>query len=799
MLKNYIKIAIRNIRRNKIYSMISVFGLAIGITGASLLYLYVNDELSYDRFHEKSDYIYRIVEISDNADQGIRYFGQTAPVLGATLEDTYPEIQEMVRVYRPVGHIDMLWKGERIHERNYLLADPGFFRMFDFKFLMGDEENALAEPNSVIITKRIADQLFGDENPIGKDLPLNNITPVTVTGVVKNVPDNSHLQFDYVISRENTAINWDQYLNDWSEYGAYTYLLLDPSTNVQQFKDKLDTFIQNKQEENSDARNFYLQSLSDIYFNSADIEFGIEQSHGNLFYITIFSAIGVFLLLIAGINYMNLATALSARRGREIGIRKAAGAEKKQLVLQFLSESVVIALLACLISYFLIELSLPFFNELTGKEFLLNGDTAGTILALLLAIGLSLGILSGSYPAFYLALIRPIRVLKSKTELKGGNLVLRKVLVVTQFALSVVLIIGTLGIYKQMNYIQSADLGYDSEHMLVVDINHGNVRSRFKAMKQELERIPGVVLAATSSRVPGEQRSIEQVYSRSIESSSQDSVQAYFMSFDEDMVNQYDLEFVEGSNFTGNKGVDSLTVLINEAAAEALNMDEPVGNYLDLSGANDPIKIAGVLKDFHFQSMHHEIAPLIIGYWANPIRVIDYFSIKLAGNNMQATIESIKEVHEQFDPETAMEYRFLDQQIDQKYRAEIRAGQMFGIGGGVTIFIACMGLFGLAMLTTETRIREIGIRKVLGATVSDILRLLTKDFVKLVFIAFLIAIPVGWAVMNSWLNNFAYRTELGFGVFVAAGVTALLLSVLTISWQAVRAAFTNPVESLRSE
>lgn len=799
MIKNYIKIAIRNIRRNKVYSTISVFGLAIGITGATLLYLYVNDELSYDRFHEKSDRIYRIIEISENADQGTRYFGQTAPVLGATLEETYPEIQDMVRVYRPVGHIDMLWRGERIHERNYLLADPGFFQVFDFEFLMGDEENPLAEPNSVIISERIADRLFGDENPIGQDLPLNNITPVTVTGVVKNVPDNSHLQFDYVISRENTAIDWDQYLNDWSEYGAYTYLLLDPSTNVQQFEDKLDTFIQNQQKENPDARNFYLQPLADIYFNSADIEFGVEHSHGNIFYITIFSAIGVFLLLIAGINYMNLATALSARRGREIGIRKAAGAERRQLVIQFLSESVVIALLACFISYFFIELSLPFFNELTGKEFLLNGETTWTILGLLLGIGLALGVLSGSYPAFYLALIRPIRVLKSKAESKGGNLALRKVLVVTQFALSVVLIIGTLAIYKQMNYIQSADLGYDSEQMLVVDINHGNVRSRFEAMKQELETIPGVVSAATSSRVPGEQRTIEQVYTRSLESNSQDSVQAYFMSFDEDMVNQYDLKLVAGSNFTGNKGVDSLTVLINEAAAEALNMDEPAGKFLDLSGANDPIKIAGVLEDFHFQSMHHEIAPLIVGYWANPIRVIDYFSIKLGGNDLQATIERIKNVHEQFDPETAMEYRFLDQQINQKYQAEIRAGHLFGIGGGVTIFIACMGLFGLAMLTTENRIREIGIRKVLGATVADILKLLTTDFVKLVLIAFVIAIPAGWVVMSSWLNNFAYRTELGIGVFVAAGILALSLSVVTISWQAVRAAFTNPVESLRSE
>lgn len=798
MLKNYFKIALRTLRRNTIYSIISVLGLAIGITGATLLFLYINDELSYDSFHEKSDRIYRIVEISENGDQGTRYFGQTAPVLGSTLKDSYPEIQEMVRVYQPVGHIDMIWKGERVHERNYFLADPGFFEVFDFEFIKGDEENPLAEPNSVVISERIAKQLFGDENPIGQELPLRNMTPVTIKGVIKNVPENSHLQFDYLISRNITSMDWTPYLNDWSVYGAYTYLLLDSSTDVNEFEAELDDFILNQQEANPDARNFYLQPLNEIYFGSADIEFGVEQGHGNIFYISIFSAIGLFLLIIAGINYMNLATALSARRGREIGIRKVAGAERQQLVFQFLSESVVIALLACVISYFFIELSLPFFNELSEKQFLLNWETTGSILGILFGIGLTLGILSGSYPAFYLALIRPIQVLKSKTDLKGGNLTLRKVLVVTQFTLSIVLIIGTLVIYKQMNYIQSAEMGFDREHVLVVDINHGNVRSRFDAMKQELTKLPGVVSAATSSRVPGGQN-IEQVYSRNLESSSEDSLQTYYMSFDEDMLNLYDLELVAGSNFSGNKGIDSLSVLINQTAAGALNLDNPVGSFLDISGVQDPIKITGVLEDFHYQSMHQDIAPIILGYWANPIRVIDFFSIKMEGNDLQGTIEQIKSVHEQFDPETAMEYRFLDEQIDQSYRAEIRAGRLFGIGGGVTIFIACMGLFGLALLATETRIREVGIRKVLGASVSDILKLLTADFVKLVAIAFVIAVPVGWILMDNWLNNFAYQTNLGISVFFIAGVLALLLSVTTISWQAIRAALTNPVDSLRNE
>jgi putative ABC transport system permease protein len=281
MLKNYFKIAIRNIRRNKIYSTISVLGLAIGITGSTLLYLYVNDELSYDHFHEKSDRIYRIVEISPN---GSRYFGQTAPVLGATLEESYHEIENMVRVYQPVGHIEMMWEGERVHERNYLLADPGFFQLFNFEIIRGDSEDPLGVPNSVVLSERTAERLFGEENPIGQDLPLNNITPVTVTAVVENVPGNSHLQFDYAISRENTGINWDEYLNDWSVYGAYTYLLLESSTDLNQFEAKLDRFIENQQD-NPDARDFYLQPLSDIYFGSADIEFGIEHSHGNIFYL----------------------------------------------------------------------------------------------------------------------------------------------------------------------------------------------------------------------------------------------------------------------------------------------------------------------------------------------------------------------------------------------------------------------------------------------------------------------------------------------------------------------------------
>lgn len=799
MLKNYFKIALRTIRRNSVYSIISILGLAIAITGATLLYLYVNNELSYDGFHDKAERVYRVVEIYESSESETRYFGQTAPVLGATLAENFPEVEDMVRLYQPVGHINLQWKGERISERNWLMADPGIFELFDFEFTRGDRKTAFDQPNSVVISERKARQYFGSANPIGELLPFSNMAEATVTGVVKNVPKNSHLQFDILLSRNNTRLDWSNYLNNWEVYGAYTYLLLEPSADMSAFEGKLDAFIAAQSESNPNARNFYLQPLTDIYFHSDNIEFGVEQEHGNVFYIYLFGGIGIFLLLIAGINYMNLSTALAARRGREIGIRKAAGAEKNQLITQFLSESTVIALLACLLSWFLMELSMPFFNELTGKDFALNWNTAGTILPVLLLFGLGLGVLSGSYPAFYLALVRPVRVLKSRADAKGANLMLRKVLVVTQFALSIILIIATFAAYKQVNYIQTAELGFEKEQILVVDINHGDVRSRFEAMKQELDKLPGVLGSAVSSRVPGEWKPIDQVYARFPENESADSLQTYFKSFDKEMIGLYDLELSAGSNFTGNRQVDSLSVLLNETAVRVLNLEDPVGAYLDVSGSGEPMKVVGVLKDFHYQSLHHEVAPLIVGFWANPIRPIDYFSIRLAGRDIPGTIDNLKEVHRQFDPETPMEYHFLDQQIEQKYTADIRAGRLFAIGGGVTIFIACMGLFGLALFTAETRIREIGIRKVLGATITSILMLLTADFLKLVAIAFFIAVPAGWLIMNSWLNRFAFHADLGIEIFAAAAAVVLLLSVITISWQAIKGALMNPVDSLRSE
>jgi putative ABC transport system permease protein len=799
MLKNYIKIGLRNIKRNPLHSIISVLGLAIGITGATLLYLYITNELNYDAFHGKADRIYRIVEISESGNGEIRNFGQTRPVVGTVLEETLPEIEDMIRVYRPMGHIDLQWDGDRIQERNYIMSEPGFFSVFDFKFVTGNPESALNEPNSVVLSQKKAGQLFGDENPIGKVLEFSNLAPVTVTGVIEDVPENSHLQFDILLSRLNSRIDWSNYLNNWEAYGAYTYLVLNTPVLSDQLTSRLDPFIAHQQQTNPDFPDFYLQPVTDIYFQSAGIEFGIEQEHGNMFYIFLFSWIGIFLLVIAGINYMNLATALSVSRGREIGIRKAAGAEKRQLILQFLSESVLIALAACLISWLFIEMSLPFFNDLTGKQFVLNRESAGSILMTLFGFGMVLGLLSGSYPAFYLAMLRPVNVLKSKTDLKGRSLTLHKVLIVTQFALSIVLIIATIAAFRQFEYIQTADLGFEKEQILVVDINHGDVRSRFEAMKQEMEKIPGISNVAASSRVPGDWKEITQVYARSLDTGSADSLRMYFMSFDDDVADLYNIEMARGAYFRGSRTGDSLNVILNEAAVRTLGLDDPEEARLDISGVEQPMRVIGVFKDFHYQSLHQEVAPLIVGYWANPVRAIDYFSIKMTGSDITGTIDRIKQVHAQFDPQTAMEYHFLDQQIEQKYQADIRSGRLFAIGGGVTIFITCMGLFGLASLTTQQRTKEIGIRKVMGATMADIATLVSKDFLILVVTGFVIAVPVAWYAMNQWLEDFAYRIEIGPGMFLLAGLAAVLIALVTISYQSLKAAMMNPAKSLRTE
>ncbi len=800
MIKNYLKIGFRNLWRNKAYSLINILGLTIGITCSCLLFIFVQDELSFDAYHGQSDRIYRVVEI-DNNSENTRYFGQTASALGPALVRDYPEAETQARVYQPFGHIDIIWRGERFSERGYYFVDSTFFEMFDYQFIHGDPKSAVLNHNSIVMTESTAKRFFGNENPIGEDMEFQNMDPMQVTAVVADPPKNSHIQFDILITYNSffTSRGGRQMLDRWDRYGMYTYIQLGESANIASINAKIPEFTQKYWGEVQGRENFYLQPLEDIYLQSADVEFGIESQKGQMLYIYLFTSIGIFILVIASINYMNLATARSVQRSKEIGLRKVSGAIRWQLILQFLSESVILALLAFVLSLGLVDLTLPYFNEVAGKAFDFNLNTIGSFVVVLFALAFVIGLISGSYPAFYLSRLKPAESLKGQMKSRGGGLLIRQGLVVLQFSLSIAMIIATLVVYNQLNYINSKEIGFNKDGLLVIDINNSNVRRDFEAMKVEFGKIPGVSGVSVSSRVPGEWKSLVQLTMKPTD--KPDSIYTYFMGFDEVMIDVYDFEILSGVNFSGNKQTDSTNVIINEKAAELLGWDDPIGKELRTTVARIPgtFKVIGVMKDFHFQSLKEEIQPMVIGGWSNPIQQIDYFSLKMSGADPQEVIAGARNVHEQFDNSSAMEYHFLDRQLQLFYETETRAGKLFMIGAGLTIFIACLGLFGLASFIIQRKVKEISVRKVLGASATNLFFLLSKSFAKQILIAFIIATPLSYFVMNNWLNYFAYKVNLGVGTFLISGLLALAVALISVSYRAINAALLNPADTLKVE
>ncbi|MBL6444897.1 ABC transporter permease [Fulvivirga sp. 29W222] len=794
MLKNYFKIAVRNIARSKAYSFINIAGLTLGITCCSLLFLFVMDEMAYDSMHSKRDQIYRVIEISTEGDE-TRYFGQTTPQTGPTLASDYEEISQYTRLFRFGGHVNFSIGDTKFAEREYCYADSSFFDVFDFELVQGDRETALSKPNSMIIDEEWAHTLFGNEDPLGKEIALAHRDTYVITGVMKKVPQNSHLQIRILVSVPYSDEFFSKYQTDWNTYGASTYVVFNEKASPSAFAKKIPAFVEKyfKPEAN---RNFYLQPLSDIHFGSQNIEYGSEATKGQKAYIYIFMGIGIFMLLIACINYMNLATAKSLHRGKEIGMRKVSGALRYQLIIQFLSESTFIAFIALALSIGLVDLLLPYFNVLTDKSFVFNTETFGNILALLFLITLAIGLLSGIYPAIVMSKLRPANILKGSMSTGKGSVTLRKVLVVTQFTLSIIMIIATIVASNQMKYIQNRSLGFNKEQLLVVDINNGEVRRRFEAMKSEFANSPYITKVAVSSRVPGEWKNLQEVYVKS-QGNSQDSIRTNYIGFDEHMIDVYEMKLASGSNFTGNIAEDSLHVLINDTAVSALGLSDPLGNYIQIGQGQ--YKVIGVLADFNFESLHNEIAPLVLGYRSNVFQPIDYFSLKFDPEHMEEAIAHASKVHNQFDESTPIEYHFLDEQWEQFYKNDKRAGNIFTIGAGITIFIACLGLFGLASFIIQKRTKEIGVRKVLGASVGDLFLLLAKTFILQVLLAFIIAIPVSWYIMSDWLKNFAFRFEMGVVEFLIAGLVAVVIAILSVSYRVVKAALLNPVNTLRTE
>ncbi len=798
MFKNYLKITLRHLSKNPAYSFINLAGLAIGITCAILILLYVQDELSFDKFHRNAPRIYRLTETQLSPDRGERHFASTMGPVGPALVADFPEITQSVRMRSRTGMGRMaIRRGEqRFYVADHLVTEPSFFEIFDFKLVYGDPQSALREPFSVVLTESAAQKYFGGENPMGQTLATDRYD-LKVTGVVQNPPRNSHLDFSLLLSFATLEANrgWKQFLASWDSDNFITYVLTE--RELAGFNAKLPAFVQKHRAANAESpRRIALQPLAEIHFGSAHLEADLNRGKGEITYVYIFALLALFILLIACINYTNLATACALKRAKEVGMRKVVGAKRSQLVGQFLGEALLLSVLALLLSLVLAELALPFFNALAEKTLSLQ-MSANT--PLVLGLGLLLffaGLLAGGYPAFYLSQLQPATMFKRASQ-TGARL--RQALVITQFALAIMMIIATAAAYRQIDFIRRKNLGFNQNQLVVIDINHGNTRRNFQTIKNEIAKLPAVKSVAVSSRVPGEWKNLDQILVTPEGAAAHEALTMFFMCIDQEFLQTFDVQLVAGRNLSEEMGADTAAVIVNEAAARALGWQDPLGKEIRAPENNYRARLAGVVKDFHFQSLHERIAPLVLGHWNNPVANIDYFTARVQGSALPQTLAALQKIHEQFDQTTPFEYNFLDERLEDFYRADIRLGKIFGLSAVLTLAIAGLGLLGLAAFTAEQRTKEIGVRKVLGASIANIIFLLSKDFAKLVMIATLIASPFAYFALQRWLQNFAYRIDLALWMFVLAGGMALLLALLTVSAQAIKAALANPVEALRYE
>ncbi|WP_020530724.1 ABC transporter permease [Flexithrix dorotheae] len=816
MIRNYLIIAYRNFLRHKGYATINLVGLSFGMACSLLISLYLLDELRFDSQHEKSDQIYRVIDkkITDNGEE--RHLAEVGfNISGETIRN-FAEVENAVKFVNFGRSKVMEESEENSSYQAFSFAEQSFFDVFDFPLLKGDRNTALVEPRSAVITEDLARLLFGDEDPMGKLVLTDRGEEMQfkITGVLANIPKNSHLQFQILYSF-NTLKALPMYERfegkDWSSNNFLTYLQVKKGINIPQLQDKLNTLVaQNTDTEENLKPDLYFQPLKKIHFYSSHIEMGMNESPGNIWYIYIFSGIGLFLILIASINYMNMATAKSAGRAREIGVRKVVGAARMGLIGQFITESLLTTFIALTLALGLVQLLLPFANSFTQKALALNFSTDPIILTGIFGVAILIGIISGLYPAFYLSSFHPVQVLKGIKINAGRAVNLRRALVVFQFTISIVMIVATLVAIKQMNYIQQKPLGFNKEHLLIVDINTGNVRGGYETIKNGYLGLATVKNVSVSSRIPGEWKNLARVKA-AMANESGNHRELYFIGADANFLTTFEVELLQGRNFNEANNSDSVSLIINESAAKLLGVVHPdqqevIISAVNYGGSEQPLqhgdfktRIIGIVKDFHFQSLHEEVKPMIIAYHNNPVHRIDYFSAKITGDNITQTLASMEEILHKVDPGHLFEYHFLDEQMALFYEADLRRGKLFAVAAFTAIFIACLGLFALASFSAEQKMKEVGIRKVMGATVNQITLLLTREFAILVGIAFLIATPLSWFLMDWWLSSFAYKISLNLFIFLLGGIITLTIAIATVSFQSIKAAYLNPVETLRIE
>ena len=807
MFKNYFKIALRNLKRQKLYSIINVLGLSIGLTASIIIILFITDEVNFDRFNQNYDRIARVITTSHSKDKSVRSYSLTPGILGEKLKEEYPEVEDYADIIDSYtwGRFTVEHNQNKYYESDYLITEPSFLKIFDFKILAGNKNNLLTEPNEMVLTESTAKKLFGTENPVGEIIKTDRQWgDFKVSGIMKDPPKNSHLQFSMLISMKSLSKfkGFIKAMNSFDYSIVRTYLLFKPGYNPINFSEKLGEFQNSHKTKSFGTTDIIsLQPLRNIHFNSQNIEFDLNANSRSRTTLYILAMIGLLIILIASINYTNLTIAKSINRMKEIGIRKVVGADKNQLIHQYLIESVVVTFIALFAAVFIVELILPAFNNFTGKYLILLNRSSLPEIAVIILLTVFIGIFSGILPALLITKFNTTLILQGKVRPKSSFSLIGKGLVVIQFAVSIAMIFCTVTIYKQLQYIQNKELGFNKDNMFVVDINSSGARSNFITMKNEFSRDPNVKSITVSSRIPGDWKNQEEIKARNFGENIKNDKKMFYIGADYDFIKTFGITLLKGRNFHNSYSGDSSNIIVNREAALTLGLTNPLGRRVVISDGESKgvYTIIGLVKDFNFQSLHEKISPMIIGFWNNPFIQIDYFTARISGRNIPETIKYFVSVQNNFDKITPFEYNFLDQRIEGFYKQDEHEAVIVNTASGLALLIACLGLFGLGALSAQKRTKEIGVRKVLGATIPGIIITFSGDFVKLVLLANLISLPVAYYLMQKWLNEFAYRINISLSIFIISGTIALIIALFTISFQAIKASLANPVESLRYE
>jgi ABC-type antimicrobial peptide transport system permease subunit len=788
MIRNYTISFIRFLRKHKAYSINNIIGLSIGMASAVLIYLWILDELSFDKFHENYYNISRIVSTWDNADGDISITATAAP-LAPKFEESFPEILESAR-FSPAESDKLISYGEnKYYESDVAFADKEFFRIFTHPFIRGSSDNPYPTVNSAVITEKIAQKYFGEEDPVGKMITLDEEILITIGGVIENVPANSHLHFDILFNFElMPSLGWNLH---WENNSIFAYVLMSDNFDYPSLKTRIDTLT--RELYSHGTYEFHLQPLSDVHLRSSfdiDIYGHTEPTYQ---YISIFALIGTFILLISVINYINLSTALSTIRSREVSVRKVFGAGRPQLIRQFIGESLLLSLLAYLIAMLVVEFTLPQFNQFTGKEVSVNYSDASFTIGMLIILVFT-GIFSGAYPSLYLSSYIPVKILQG--DVKAGPVTFRRILVILQFSAALVMIICAGIVFRQLGYIQSRNLGLDTDQVIYCNVK-GSMSEKYHAFRQELLKYPGIKGVANSSSLPtwNDQGTYWMGWDGKNE---EDEIFMDINKVDYGFVSTFGIEMAEGRNFSMDRPADSTCFILNESAIRVMQMEDPIGKRFMLWGVEG--QIIGVMKDFNFKSLHKEIEPLCL-FMTNPYHneIYGYIYIKLDGNDIRKTLNVIESTWKDINPYYPLDYTFLDEKYDALYISESRMRSLFTIFAILSIFLSCLGLYGLSAFMAEKRIREIGIRKALGARPWQIMTVFSWDALKWILISNLIAWPIAWLYMKHWLNDFAYKTKVSPMIFILSSLVVLAIALAALSFQALKVSRSNPAVSIKHE